>query len=101
MVNGRRSCDCRRLGRGGAWPGVGEDGGGGGKLLCTMNQSRATVGRRSMGGGGDGTSSARLGGGRRERELSEINKNWEMVRGLKDSTGLIGHSDRSDRSSSN
>ena len=38
-----------------------------------------------MGGGGDGTSSARLGGGRRKRELSEINKNWEMVRGLKDS----------------
>ena len=27
MVNGRRSFNCRRLSRGGAWPGVGEDGG--------------------------------------------------------------------------
>jgi len=27
MVNGRRSFDCRRLSRGGAWPRVGEDGG--------------------------------------------------------------------------
>ena len=41
MVNGRRSFDCHRLGRGGAWPGVGEDGGGGGKPPVARSQNRA------------------------------------------------------------
>ena len=69
----------RGLGRCGGGGGQGEEGARG------RNRRTAAGVRRSMGGGGDGTSSARLGGGRRERELSEINKNWEMVRGLKNS----------------